>query len=1372
GLWGSVLAALGALCVALSLVGLRRRAPRLRSLPSLAMFFGFIGAVSCMTMWPGFFILHYSRLEQFQLPNATNWGRFVFHGLTGVALSEFLLVLGCYLTNSLAACMSCTLAVPLACVAGIAFFHRPASEIWRLSVGGPLTVLAFVAALWLPRVGDPLLSAVIAFRDLTAGPAGVLTASSTAINDSGDSDSSFEADNNAIGYDEDSDGERLSRRQQRRSRRIVRHSASAAAASSVAGPSTSAGGSLFILELKKKDPGLNRRVNGGLAPTAQRGSRSLGRQAVASLAGQVVLHVGHVNVFAFAVVAGQLDDQALDPSRAFFLAGGMKKENSMEMPWGELGVVILVLGRRQRLGEGEERVRQIQEAVLVVLELLPTLQQFVELQADQADSYGGCGGDGGHNAAGNEFSLVPVGLLNIVVGRPQVAASGNKIHVIVRVVVFLEFHHSDGVGEAGGGELRLGFEQILGQIVQRVRLGRGGHGQLALQLRVVGCYADARPGHELGHTDGTRQLADGFAIAESPGDAEHESAKVGGGGDELAVGRVGRVEGQRSDAVGKIFRPLVQQVGLDGLQRLNALVAGQSQGSLHECGIVKELVQSLRLLAEHALQSTNWRGFLRRILRAAVGLGEKRQHNLSVGFGPCGAGLHQRLPIINTTPINVSPGLDVVQCVDNNGEVFKEIIGIDGLGLWTDSILLRFDFEIRIHPDGSLGDSCGLGAANVPGPEQELPVQIALLDPVHVGDDHLTTAAAGADAHQGEVFQQLAAQSACANQEHSGGAEARLNLAGVPLPVGWRHRGCGTFGQAFERVKVQKLSDRIEPARAGLHHFLAGCAANHGMDRGQLTRADLSEGGRQFGVGGGLETLALGDLLSDSGQLGGFRGVAGLRPAARMAGFELGQGLGIDSCTIDQASVAQLTCTFRGAQPFNGVMPCTPVKSTMKFLHGSPFLSVTENASPKSQKMPPNRPAAEARVVHQADRLHSAEDDILSNLNAQTAQAADEHIGCGHTAHSFVTEHVQLPTVQRPQSNSRPAWAAPAARGRCGQQSQLRAASDSKPVPEPSNEAPLCMHSNPLVKSLFFLFSARLAARRRGNRRGQRPMLRRSERARPGSERRRSTSVPTRRQFTLLLAAVLHHATEAATAHGQLWQSGRESLSDHEATSSPPAQSESECAVRASSDASREAVADAGAAGEAGHAQPLTKGYRASDKPPPGLSGGGPSCGHRQHRISLRDTASPAARGRQGLAEWAATPPLAASGCTEPPAAESAEAGKVAFEPAAAAEAGKAAFEPAAAAEAGKAAFEPAAAAEAGKAALSQQLQRAVRVEQLALDCSAPLVGFAPGEILSSAHEHAPACLGAERIRTRQSPHCRQQLDYNAEKRLKRLEVA
>uniref|UniRef100_A0A1I8FF10 Adaptin_N domain-containing protein n=1 Tax=Macrostomum lignano TaxID=282301 RepID=A0A1I8FF10_9PLAT len=48
----------------------------------------------------------------------------------------------------------------------------------------------------------------------------------------------------------------------------------------------------------------------------------------------------------------------------------------------------------------------------------------------------------------------------------------------------------------------------------------------------------------------------------------------------------------------------------------------------------------------------------------------------------------------------------------------------------------------------------------------------------------------------------------------------------------------------------------------------------------------------------------------------------------------------------------------------------------------------------------------------------------------------------------------------------------------------------------------------------------------------------------------------------------------------------------------------------------------------------------ASDHPPSsGLSGGGPRCGHRHHiENSLRDTAAPAARGRQGLAEWAVTP--------------------------------------------------------------------------------------------------------------------------------------
>uniref|UniRef100_A0A1I8HR19 Reverse transcriptase domain-containing protein n=1 Tax=Macrostomum lignano TaxID=282301 RepID=A0A1I8HR19_9PLAT len=53
-------------------------------------------------------------------------------------------------------------------------------------------------------------------------------------------------------------------------------------------------------------------------------------------------------------------------------------------------------------------------------------------------------------------------------------------------------------------------------------------------------------------------------------------------------------------------------------------------------------------------------------------------------------------------------------------------------------------------------------------------------------------------------------------------------------------------------------------------------------------------------------------------------------------------------------------------------------------------------------------------------------------------------------------------------------------------------------------------------------------------------------------------------------------------------------------------------------------------------ARPLPKGYRASDSPPPGPSGGGPRCGHRRHRNSLHDTA---ALGSQGLAKWAATPP-------------------------------------------------------------------------------------------------------------------------------------
>lgn len=67
--------------------------------------------------------------------------------------------------------------------------------------------------------------------------------------------------------------------------------------------------------------------------------------------------------------------------------------------------------------------------------------------------------------------------------------------------------------------------------------------------------------------------------------------------------------------------------------------------------------------------------------------------------------------------------------------------------------------------EGSPGPRGGAGAgthANVLGPEEELTAEVGALDVVHVCDSH-APAAPGPQAHQGEAFEQLAADSTCAH---------------------------------------------------------------------------------------------------------------------------------------------------------------------------------------------------------------------------------------------------------------------------------------------------------------------------------------------------------------------------------------------------------------------------------------------------------------------------------------------------------------------------------------------------------------------------------------------------------------------------------
>ncbi|XP_073502239.1 solute carrier family 35 member F5-like [Phyllobates terribilis] len=80
---------------------------------------GFVGLFNLLLLWPGFFLLHYTKFEAFEFPNKLVWIYLVINGLVGTVLSEFLWLWGCFLTSSLVGSLALSLTIPLSIIADI-----------------------------------------------------------------------------------------------------------------------------------------------------------------------------------------------------------------------------------------------------------------------------------------------------------------------------------------------------------------------------------------------------------------------------------------------------------------------------------------------------------------------------------------------------------------------------------------------------------------------------------------------------------------------------------------------------------------------------------------------------------------------------------------------------------------------------------------------------------------------------------------------------------------------------------------------------------------------------------------------------------------------------------------------------------------------------------------------------------------------------------------------------------------------------------------------------------------------------------------------------------------------------------------------------
>ncbi|CAB4474720.1 thiamine-repressible mitochondrial transport protein THI74 [Rhizophagus irregularis] len=143
-LFGNLLALMGAFFYGCYTILLKLRIQN-ESHVNMPLFFGFVGIFNVILLSPIFPLLHFTGLEQFELPpNITIWTMIAINALIGTFLSDYLWLLAVLLTSPLTATLGLSLTIPIALIGDIFFKGLVMSkEYWLgvfMIVGGFLCV--------------------------------------------------------------------------------------------------------------------------------------------------------------------------------------------------------------------------------------------------------------------------------------------------------------------------------------------------------------------------------------------------------------------------------------------------------------------------------------------------------------------------------------------------------------------------------------------------------------------------------------------------------------------------------------------------------------------------------------------------------------------------------------------------------------------------------------------------------------------------------------------------------------------------------------------------------------------------------------------------------------------------------------------------------------------------------------------------------------------------------------------------------------------------------------------------------------------------------------------------------------------------------
>ena len=133
---------------------------------------------------------------------------------------------------------------------------------------------------------------------------------------------------------------------------------------------------------------------------------------------------------------------------------------------------------------------------------------------------------------------------------------------------------------------------------------------------------------------------------------------------------------------------------------------------------------------------------------------------------PCGACLDERDLGRQTEAVDLPPGRDVVERVEDQGEP-GQVLDVEPrpvAHVAVDGREVHLPARGGHRPPHLRGDGA-LGHADVVGPEEELPVEVRHVDGVQVHHVH------AGEARQGQVLEQLAANAAGTDQEDAAGPD-------------------------------------------------------------------------------------------------------------------------------------------------------------------------------------------------------------------------------------------------------------------------------------------------------------------------------------------------------------------------------------------------------------------------------------------------------------------------------------------------------------------------------------------------------------------------------------------------------------------------